>query len=1188
MALEPVVAKLIANTSEFMASMQAAKAEMGTLSSNARVVGQDAGTALSDGLALGSSERLHNDESTLKQAGENAGGAVRSGVKDGAKDIENDLATTGERAGGKFNTAMKGPLSDLTNLFGSFGGQMPGVASKVEGVGGAMEKAGGQSGLLSGAIGGIPIPAVAAAAAVAALAAISIKMAIDYQAATNKIAASEGISTRAASNIGAAFLSTAGTTTFAAGQIANAFAGVAGQLKDMNGGALTGAQSLDVMRSAMDLAEATGTNLNTTTSGLVKIMQSFGISASQSAAASDVLFTAAVTTGLGIQGVTQEFQRIHTQLGSNAPDLQNMGALFKDMADHGEGGRGAVSALTTAFKNLVTPTAAAAAAQQQAGVAFTNSQGAMMPLCSIIDQLHTKIQGVTSAPATAELSTLGFGGASSKLVGIIQSGSGVYNADVVAMLQHGTAADAAAKATSGLGAQFEKGRATVEDYLTELGRILLPVITEVATVISGTLSGALKAMNEELKIEKGLWHDIEGPIKAVTGAMGGFFGSIEHAGASVFGFVATLVGLTKAHSDASQAAKDHTQTLDKLTSSASKSQSAADALKASFDKQGAAAGITGAQLEQLMLTTNTSADAVVKDLTKQAATAGIFREAITTLATDSGTSMATIAKNISSATTSANSSFQSSFSIVSSLGSQLSVSGADIANFYVTSVQGANTWTANIQQAIKDGYDPGVISGLITAGPKQAGTILQGMVANFSPQLVGIVNAGTSALSAAGAQAVEVARLTAEAVASKTSTFAAALPQAMAISQQLMANGGKAMSASFIASISGGLPAVQQIASEYGIALPSAVQAQIAAAQSTATTQAQAVVKGHQSAAPGSRAAGAAAGHSFINAIGALIPSAGQTGTDVATASKAGLGSVEPTSTGKAHAQKLINSIQLLVPNAGVTGQNLANATKIGASTIDPMPTGTTHAQKFIQGINNKKPDAGVSGRTLAQASLDSAAKVDGKPAGANIVTGIIQGVNSSQDKINTAVYNVVKAAESAVIPNVGGQGVGAAIDQGIALGINQNTGGINAAAAAAAQGAVTAAKTAIGAKSPSALAAREIGLPFVQGIAKGITDNMGLAHAAIGGLGANLTSSFNVGSGSSAVPVSAPTGSGGGISAQIVNQPINMVVNGQTLATIMTQFQLRSARAVGPPLGQWQSGQTGQATGINVNAVAR
>src|ERR1035437_627777 len=94
MALEPVVAKLIANTSEFMASMQAAKAEMGTLSSNAGVVGQDAGTALSDGLALGSSERLHNDESTLKQAGENAGGAVRSGVNVGAKEIYNNLVTS--------------------------------------------------------------------------------------------------------------------------------------------------------------------------------------------------------------------------------------------------------------------------------------------------------------------------------------------------------------------------------------------------------------------------------------------------------------------------------------------------------------------------------------------------------------------------------------------------------------------------------------------------------------------------------------------------------------------------------------------------------------------------------------------------------------------------------------------------------------------------------------------------------------------------------------------------------------------------------------------------------------------------------------------------------------------------------------------------------------------------------------
>ena len=103
------------------------------------------------------------------------------------------------------------------------------------------------------------------------------------------------------------FLPTAGTTTFSAQQIATAFAGVAGQAKTINGSALSAKQSLDLMKSAMDLAEASGTNLGSAAGDVTKALQVFGLNLSQSPLVSDVLYGAANKTGVSVDTLTQAF-----------------------------------------------------------------------------------------------------------------------------------------------------------------------------------------------------------------------------------------------------------------------------------------------------------------------------------------------------------------------------------------------------------------------------------------------------------------------------------------------------------------------------------------------------------------------------------------------------------------------------------------------------------------------------------------------------------------------------------------------------------------------------------------------------------------------------------------------------------------------------------------------------------------
>jgi hypothetical protein len=113
-----------------------------------------------------------------------------------------------------------------------------------------------------------------------------------------------------------------------------------------------------------------------------------------------------------------------------------------------------------------------------------------------------------------------------------------------------------------------------------------------------------------------------------------------------------------------------------------------------------------------------------------------------------------------------------------------------------------------------------------------------------------------------------------------------------------------------------------------------------------------------------------------------------------------------------------------------------------------------------------------------------------------------------------------------------------------------------------------------------------EIGKNTMLGLAKGISDHAGVAHSAMAnvGLALNPTASMNISGGVSSLNV----GNGATSTTTLyVTTPIQ--IDGRTLATTVTQYQLQNARSTGTVLGQYSGGsQTGAATGLNTNAISR
>jgi len=146
-----------------------------------------------------------------------------------------------------------------------------------------------------------------------------------------------------------------------------------------------------------------------------------------------------------------------------------------------------------------------------------------------------------------------------------------------------------------------------------------------------------------------------------------------------------------------------------------------------------------------------------------------------------------------------------------------------IVNFYQDSLIEGVAFRDNIRTAIKQGYDPGLISDLLQKGPKEAGPVLQELIKNHTGNLSAYVNSAQQGLNELNAQVVESSRLTNIAVQSSDRERAAELQTAQAIDQQIMV-GGTTQTVQEVAKVLGvSVEVVRKTSKDYGLGLAEGV-----------------------------------------------------------------------------------------------------------------------------------------------------------------------------------------------------------------------------------------------------------------------------------------------------------------------------------------------------------------------------
>lgn len=506
---------VVANTEEFDASMASlgAEGDLGAagLGAGATTAGEDAGKDITKGVESETSKL----EPALAEDGALAGVGLRTGVTDETGKLADDVGEDAEETGANLEK---------------------GIGDHVSGIRGMLSGLGIPESLLSG-------PAVAAEA-FAGLSLEAFHLQNEMQKATTAISTTEGISVKAADEIGTAFLHMTGE--FSGKDLAESFSAVAGQLKAVNGQALTTKQSIDFMATASQLATASQTSLGDATSDVATVLQAFTLNSREAGNVSNILFNTANATGIGLDGVTNALTKLKSALGGLAPPLGETSGLLLDLTNHGETGRKAVSAVSTGFTAFLKPVVdqitaqknlkialdalppslkkladgytsgsisgaalykdtenlsgsqynlfsqfesaanavqTAGDAQERLGFKITNAKGALLPMSEIIGKLHDQIKGMSDATATATLSADGFGSSAAKWVKTVQAGPEAFNKATEAVQKHNAVVKAAEEQQKTFDVAIKTLLATVEDVTIEFGQELAPVFHDVLGLV---------------------------------------------------------------------------------------------------------------------------------------------------------------------------------------------------------------------------------------------------------------------------------------------------------------------------------------------------------------------------------------------------------------------------------------------------------------------------------------------------------------------------------------------------------------------------------------------------------------------------------------------------------------------------------------------------------------------------------
>ena len=370
----------------------------------------------------------------------------------------------------------------------------------------------------------------------------AMKKSIDFDDTMRKVKATSGATGDEFNQLRTKALQMGRDTKFTASESAEA----------MNYMALAGwdtKQMISGIGGVMNLAAASGEDLATVSDIVTDNLTAFGMKAKDSTHFADVMAQTSSKANTDVRGLGEAFKYAAPVAGALGYTVEDTSIAIGLMSNAGIKGEKAGTALRTMFTNLAKPTKAMKDKMDELGISITDSNGEMLPMRDVMDQLRTKMGGLSKDQQAAAASTIFGKEAMSGALAVINASDEDYKKLTKSIDgSSGASKRMANEMEGGIGGAMRKMKSAIESLAISLGDALAPILYKVATWVTKL---ATKFSNLPSGVQKtiavvGLLAAAIGPLLMVFGVMVSTIGSAMTVLGPLMTSIKTLSFITRA------------------------------------------------------------------------------------------------------------------------------------------------------------------------------------------------------------------------------------------------------------------------------------------------------------------------------------------------------------------------------------------------------------------------------------------------------------------------------------------------------------------------------------------------------------------------------------------------------------------------------------------------------------------
>ncbi|MGI3315693.1 phage tail tape measure protein [Staphylococcus chromogenes] len=473
-------------------------------------------------------ELKNNYDQLSKETGENSAKTQAAAAKYNQAyaelnkyEQELNQATAEMKALERQQQVLNTTMGEIGNKFSELGPRLQEIGSKMQSVGRNMSMY-------------VSAPIVAGFGA-------AVKKSIDFDDSMRKVKATSGATGSEFQQLRDKALEMGAKTKFSASESADAlnYMALAGwDTKDMLGG----------IDGVMQLAAASGEDLGQVSDIVTDSLTAFGMKAKDSGHFADVLAQTSSKANTDVRGLGEAFKYAAPVAGALGYTVEDTSIAIGLMSNAGIKGEKAGTALRTMFTNLSKPTGDMKKKMDELGISITDSNGNMLPMRDVMDQLRGKFKGLSKEQQASAAATIFGKEAMSGALAIINASDEDYQKLTKSIDgSKGAAKRMSDEMEGGIGGSIRQMKSAIESLAISIGDVMAPYIKKLAE----WLSHAANKLNEmpkgtqKIVVGLGLLAAAIGPLLVTLGVMISTIGSAMTVIGPLMTSIKTLSFITK-------------------------------------------------------------------------------------------------------------------------------------------------------------------------------------------------------------------------------------------------------------------------------------------------------------------------------------------------------------------------------------------------------------------------------------------------------------------------------------------------------------------------------------------------------------------------------------------------------------------------------------------------------------------